>query len=109
MIEAERDQWCFPGEGGMEFCRRGRAGCLTEGFENPWNLQMSELPVYQYFGIILGFVALWATEKQRRSLVNTNCSVSNHVAVQEEKEKLQSCNVDTAGVCGDNEFGHSSR
>lgn len=35
VIKAERDQWCFPGEGGMEFCGKGRAGCLTEGFGDP--------------------------------------------------------------------------
>lgn len=37
VIKAERNLWCFPGEGGMEFHGLGRAGCLTEGFEDPWN------------------------------------------------------------------------
>lgn len=53
---------------------------------------------YQYFGIILGFVTLWATVKQRRSLVNTNSSVKI-IMVEVQEEKQQSCNIDTTGVC----------
>lgn len=49
VIKAEGDQWCFSGEGRVDLCGKGRAGCLTEGFEDPWNWQMSELACLSVF------------------------------------------------------------
>lgn len=79
---------------------RGKDGLVREGQSWLFNvgvwssLELADVgtgrcqnwPVYQYFGIILGFVTLWAAVKQRRSLVNTNSSVNHGSSSGGERE-----------------------
>lgn len=74
----EREGWTSAGRAELAVWQRGLKFLGTGRCQN-W-------PVYQYFGIILGFVTLWAAVKQRRSLVNTNSSVNHGSTSGGERE-----------------------